>query len=125
MPTIAGRTISPSGSKDPAGRSSTRASAATASSTSSGARARWSGWTATADAIALSLFDWRFGRIRGFVVLAAPPVFAPHPDMPRVAMLAFPDAQTLDVVAPLEVFSRAARLISDEGRRGRPPYTVE
>jgi transcriptional regulator GlxA family with amidase domain len=40
-------------------------------------------------------------------------------------MVAFPDAQILDVVGPLEVFSRAARLLTDEGRRGPPPYTVE
>jgi transcriptional regulator GlxA family with amidase domain len=46
---------------------------------------------------------------------------APH----RVAMVAFADAQILDVVGPLEVFSRAGRLISDEGRRGPSPYTVE
>jgi putative intracellular protease/amidase len=46
---------------------------------------------------------------------------APH----RLAMLAFADAQVLDVVGPLEVFSRAGRLLSDEGRRGPSPYTVE
>jgi transcriptional regulator GlxA family with amidase domain len=46
---------------------------------------------------------------------------APH----RVAMVAFTDAQVLDVVGPLEVFSRAGRLITDEGRRGPSPYTVE
>jgi transcriptional regulator GlxA family with amidase domain len=40
-------------------------------------------------------------------------------------MVAFADAQVLDVVGPLEVFSRAGRLISDEGRRGPSPYTVE
>src|SRR5260370_38494871 len=49
------------------------------------------------------------------------PERAPH----RVAMVAFADAQILDVVGPLEVFSRAARLIADEGRRGPSPYTVE
>jgi len=43
----------------------------------------------------------------------------------HIAMVAFPDAQMLDVVGPLEVFSRAARLATDEGRRGRAPYTVE
>jgi transcriptional regulator GlxA family with amidase domain len=46
---------------------------------------------------------------------------SPH----RVSMVAFDDAQILDIVGPLEVFSRAARLISDEGRRGPLPYTVE
>jgi transcriptional regulator GlxA family with amidase domain len=49
------------------------------------------------------------------------PAHTPH----SVAMVAFSDAQILDVVGPLEVFSRAARLLSDEGRRGPPPYTVE
>lgn len=43
----------------------------------------------------------------------------------RIAMVAFADAQILDVVGPLEVFSRAARLVSDEGRRGPLPYSVE
>jgi transcriptional regulator GlxA family with amidase domain len=43
----------------------------------------------------------------------------------HVAMVAFPDAQILDVVGPLEVFSRAARVLSDEGRRGPDPYRVE
>lgn len=46
---------------------------------------------------------------------------APH----RVAMAAFADAQILDVVGPLEVFSRASRVLSEEGRRGTPAYTVE
>ena len=40
-------------------------------------------------------------------------------------MIAFPDAQILDVVGPLEIFSRAARLISHEGARGALPYVVE
>jgi transcriptional regulator GlxA family with amidase domain len=31
----------------------------------------------------------------------------------------------LDVVGPLEVFSRASRLITDEGRSGAPVYDVE
>ena len=31
----------------------------------------------------------------------------------------------LDICGPLEVFSRAARLATDEGRRGPPPYVVE
>ncbi len=43
----------------------------------------------------------------------------------RVAMLAFPDAQVLDVVGPLEVFSRAARWMRDEGRRPDLAYEVE
>jgi transcriptional regulator GlxA family with amidase domain len=46
---------------------------------------------------------------------------APH----RVAMVAFADAQILDVIGPLEVFSRASRLITEEGRKGSPPYSVE
>jgi len=43
----------------------------------------------------------------------------------RVAVVAFPDAQVLDVIGPIEVFSRAARLISADGRRGPLPYVVE
>lgn len=40
-------------------------------------------------------------------------------------MIAFDDAQILDVVGPLEVFSRAGRVLTDEGRRGPAPYSVE
>jgi transcriptional regulator GlxA family with amidase domain len=40
-------------------------------------------------------------------------------------MVGFEDAQVLDVVGPLEVFSRTARLLEDEGRTRRPAYTVE
>jgi transcriptional regulator GlxA family with amidase domain len=40
-------------------------------------------------------------------------------------MVAFPDAQVLDVVGPLEVFSRTARLLESEGRTRRPAYAVE
>src|SRR4051812_7322083 len=43
----------------------------------------------------------------------------------HVAMVAFDDAQILDVVGPLEVFSRASRVVTDEGRRGTAPYRVE
>lgn len=43
----------------------------------------------------------------------------------RVAMLAFPNVQVLDVMGPLEVFSRASRWMCDEGRRAAPAYTVE
>lgn len=41
----------------------------------------------------------------------------------RVAMLAFPQVQILDVTGPLEVFGRAARLLRERGRRGA--YEVE
>ncbi len=43
----------------------------------------------------------------------------------RVAMLAFPEVQVLDVMGPLEVFSRTARWLRDEGRRGSLAYEVE
>jgi transcriptional regulator GlxA family with amidase domain len=49
----------------------------------------------------------------------------PTPRPHHVALVAFPDAQLLDICGPLEVFSRAARLLADEGRRGPLPYTVE
>jgi transcriptional regulator GlxA family with amidase domain len=44
----------------------------------------------------------------------------------RISMIAIPQAQFLDIVGPLEVFSRAARLLSDDGRLPGPPaYAVE
>jgi transcriptional regulator GlxA family with amidase domain len=44
----------------------------------------------------------------------------------RIAVLAFPDAQVLDVTGPLEVFSRTARWLADEGVRSLgPSYEVE
>ncbi|NNE05225.1 MAG: GlxA family transcriptional regulator [Xanthomonadales bacterium] len=43
----------------------------------------------------------------------------------RVTMLAFPDGQMLDVVGPLEVFSRAARWLRDEGYTRDLAYRVE
>ena len=47
-------------------------------------------------------------------------------NMPRrVAMLAFPGVQVLDVMGPLEVFSRAARWLRDAGRRSDLAYEVE
>lgn len=42
-----------------------------------------------------------------------------------VAMLAYPDAQILDVVGPLEVFSRTTRWLRDHGRKGPDAYSVE
>ncbi|MGA9722952.1 MAG: GlxA family transcriptional regulator [Candidatus Binatus sp.] len=43
----------------------------------------------------------------------------------RVVMLAFPDAQILDVTGPLEVFGRAARLLTEERGWRIAAYTVE
>src|SRR5437870_10524283 len=43
----------------------------------------------------------------------------------RVAMLAFPDVQVLDVMGPLEVFSRTSRWLRDHGHRPDHAYTVE
>jgi transcriptional regulator GlxA family with amidase domain len=43
----------------------------------------------------------------------------------RIVMLAFPDAQIIDITGPLEVFGRAARLLSDERGWRVPAYTVE
>jgi transcriptional regulator GlxA family with amidase domain len=40
-------------------------------------------------------------------------------------MLAYPDVQMLDVMGPLEVFSRTARWLKDHGRRSDDAYTVE
>ncbi len=46
-------------------------------------------------------------------------------DVRRIAVVGFPDAQLLDICGPLEVFSRASRVISDEGRRRPEVYAVE
>ena len=46
-------------------------------------------------------------------------------DARRIAVVGFPDAQLLDICGPLEVFSRASRVISDEGRRRPEVYAVE
>ncbi len=43
----------------------------------------------------------------------------------RVAMLAYPDCQMLDVIGPLEVFSRTSRWLKDNGRRPDDAYRVE
>src|SRR5271167_1775793 len=43
----------------------------------------------------------------------------------RVVMLAFPDAQIIDITGPLEVFGRAARLLTEERGWRIPAYTVE
>lgn len=43
----------------------------------------------------------------------------------RVAMLAYPGTQILDVVGPLEVFSRTSRWLKDHGKRTDDAYTVE
>src|ERR1700719_2407073 len=45
--------------------------------------------------------------------------------MRRIVMLAFPDAQIIDITGPLEVFGRAARLLTDERGWRVPAYTVE
>ncbi len=49
------------------------------------------------------------------------------PGMPsrRIVMIAFPDAQIIDITGPLEVFGRAARLLTDERGWRVPAYTVE
>src|SRR5881628_1225286 len=43
----------------------------------------------------------------------------------RIAMLAFPEVQVLDVMGPLEVFSRTSRWLRDHGHRRDHAYTVE
>ena len=43
----------------------------------------------------------------------------------RVSLLTYPDAQVLDVTGPLEVFSRSARVLRDEGRVRGLCYEVE
>ena len=43
----------------------------------------------------------------------------------HVAMLAYPNAQILDISGPLEVFARASRWIEDHVEPGRTAYRVE
>ena len=43
----------------------------------------------------------------------------------RVALLAFPEAQSLDVIGPLEVFSSATRLLGRDPSRGARGYQIE
>jgi transcriptional regulator GlxA family with amidase domain len=43
----------------------------------------------------------------------------------RIVMVAFPDAQIIDITGPLEVFGRAARLMTEERGWRIPAYTVE
>src|ERR1700719_2614747 len=45
--------------------------------------------------------------------------------MRRIVMLAFPDAQIIDITGPLEVFGRAARWMTDERGWRIPAYSVE
>jgi transcriptional regulator GlxA family with amidase domain len=42
----------------------------------------------------------------------------------RVTLVAFPDAQVLDVIGPLEVFARTTRWLEENGR-GDPGYAIE
>ena len=42
-----------------------------------------------------------------------------------MALLAFPEAQSLDVIGPLEVFSSATRLLAREPGRSAPGYQLE
>src|ERR1700674_3176354 len=48
-----------------------------------------------------------------------------RPRTRRVVMLAFPDAQIIDITGPLEVFGRAARWMNDERGWRVPAYTIE
>src|SRR2546422_10148764 len=61
------------------------------------------------------------GRKRGNIVIVSS---ARTPTL-RVAMLAYPDVQMLDVMGPLEVFSRTSRWLRDNGKRDRDAYSIE
>src|SRR5262249_8558004 len=43
----------------------------------------------------------------------------------RIAMLADPDIQVLEAMAPLDVFTRTSRWLRDNGKRRDDAYTVE
>ena len=47
-----------------------------------------------------------------------------HDAARHIALVAYPDAQVLDITGPLEVFSSADRWLSERGRK-TPAYTVE
>jgi transcriptional regulator GlxA family with amidase domain len=50
---------------------------------------------------------------------------APEPSSHRVVMVAYPGAQVLDVVGPLEVFARTSRWFADTFGRTTPVYATE
>jgi transcriptional regulator GlxA family with amidase domain len=50
---------------------------------------------------------------------------AARPRTLRIAMLAYPGIQILDVIGPLEVFSRTSRWLKDHGQRDDDAYSVE
>jgi transcriptional regulator GlxA family with amidase domain len=50
---------------------------------------------------------------------------SPNSRTRRIVMVAFPDAQIIDITGPLEVFGRAARLLTEERGWHVPAYTVE
>jgi transcriptional regulator GlxA family with amidase domain len=61
------------------------------------------------------------GRERGLEIARTPSGTRTR----RIVMLAFPDAQIIDITGPLEVFGRAARWMTDERGWRVPAYTVE
>lgn len=86
----------------------------------------------------------QYGSKRGYLVIAASrsgchdPCMTPSskthvPPVPRrasggpmrIAMLAFPNVQVLDVMGPLEVFARTSRWLRDNGKRRDHAYEVE
>jgi transcriptional regulator GlxA family with amidase domain len=48
-----------------------------------------------------------------------------HSGTLKIAVLAYPGVQILDVVGPLEVFSRASRILGESGKRSSDAYSVE
>ncbi|MGZ5960127.1 MAG: GlxA family transcriptional regulator, partial [Rhizomicrobium sp.] len=48
-----------------------------------------------------------------------------QPKPKRIVMLAFEDAQILDITGPLEVFGRTARFLADHRGRRDDAYVVE
>src|SRR5271163_2866418 len=48
-----------------------------------------------------------------------------RPRTRRVVMVAFPDAQILDITGPLEVFGLAGRMLTEERGWSAPAYSVE
>src|SRR3989449_6330172 len=61
------------------------------------------------------------GRKRGNIVIVSS---ARTPTL-RVAMLAYPDVQMLDVMGPLEVFARTSRWLRENRKQERDAYSIE
>ena len=66
------------------------------------------------------------GQTPGMARTTRPLEHTPATDLPaprRIAVLAFPEAQSLDVIGPIEVFASSSHWLASE--RGAPGYEIE